>query len=301
MRCGSIAAAYTTPRRGAKRLGLQRGSGGRDGQRRRRDSSRQRRGDRRTARAAAGCSAHGRSGARRTGRAAARRPAPGRPPRPAAYGGRTRPACAVRPGSARGPDRPRPRCPGCRPARGRRRAAASISSARVKVRARASSRRKLSRRQVQRQRLPADRGGGEIDRQRHVEARAAGRRRAQFGERVAVADPDRAADLDRGPRRRPVRRCRRNPAGTRMARRNRPGSAVPARRPRSARCRCQQPASAAIRCSTVPIRAGAHPAASTVAEPGVDDVVEPRRDIEAEIGAAEHDAMIGRRRAAASG
>ena len=67
----------------------------------------------------------------------------------------------------------------------------------------------------------------------------AGNRRPQLGECLAVAHPDRAADLDRRPRRCPAQRRRHNPAGTRTARRSRRGSAAPVHRSRPRHCRCR--------------------------------------------------------------
>ena len=55
-----------------------------------------------------------------------------------------------------------------------------------------------------------------------------------------------------------------------------------------------QPASAAITCSTVPIRAVA--IGQNSGQTGVDHAIETRRNVHAEVGATEYDAMVGRRR-----
>ncbi len=87
--------------------------------------------------------------------------------------------------------------------------------------------------------------------------------RAQFGERVAVADADGLANLDRRPR-----RLLRDGAGAiqqedELARRSRPGSAAPAHRPPPARCRCRNRPAPPGRAR--PCRSVRRHAASTVA------------------------------------
>ena len=149
------------------------------------------------------------------------------------------------------------------------------------------------RRQAERQRLPSDRDGRKIDRQGHVQARHAGNRRPQLGECLAVAHPDRAADLDRR-----SRRFLRNDPGTIQQEHERRRGAVEDRRLRSIDLDHGIVDAAARKCRHHMFD-GADPRIAVRehrGETGVNHAIEARRDVDADVGAAEHDPMIHRSR-----
>ena len=185
-----------------------------------------------------GCSAHGPERcADEPATQEARRPAPGRRPRRAACGGRTRPASAARPGSARARRRRRRRSPGCRRGPGRPRCSLRHVLRQGEGAGRARSWRKLSG--VSRKESacrPIAAAAKSIESAMSKPQTAAG---AKLDECLAVLDADRPENLDTRRGAVLLDGAGADPAERRRGRRSHPGSAAPARPPRPRRCRCR--------------------------------------------------------------